>query len=64
MNCCILKNDPYNVIEFKSILIEKASRIIAVSNNTKKDILKFYPHIDPDKIVVIHHGSSIKMIAM
>jgi len=55
------ENDPYNVIEFKSILIEKASRIIAVSNNTKNDILKFYPHIDPDKIVVIYHGSSIKI---
>ncbi|WP_374440801.1 glycosyltransferase family 4 protein [Epilithonimonas sp.] len=55
------ENDPYNVIEFKSLLIEKASRIIAVSNNTKKDILKFYPHINPDKIVVIYHGSSIKI---
>ena len=55
------ENDPYNVVEFKSILIKKASKIIAVSNNTKKDILKFYPQIDPDKIEVIYHGSSIKI---
>lgn len=55
------ENDPYNVTEFKSILITKASKIIAVSNNTKKDILKFYPQIDPDKIEVIYHGSSIKI---
>ena len=55
------ENDPYNVVEFKSILIKKATKIIAVSNNTKKDILKFYPEIDPDKIEVIYHGSSIKI---
>lgn len=55
------EGDPYNVKEFKSILIDKASRIIAVSHNTKKDILKFFPNIDADKIVVIHHGSSIKI---
>lgn len=55
------ENDPYNVVEFKSILIKKASKIIAVSNNTKKDILKFYPQINPDKIEVIYHGSSIKI---
>lgn len=55
------ENDPYNVVEFKSILIKKATKIIAVSNNTKKDILKFYPEIDPDKIEVIYHGSSIRI---
>ncbi|PZU86355.1 MAG: glycosyltransferase family 1 protein [Chryseobacterium sp.] len=55
------ENDPYNVVEYKSILIQKATKIIAVSNNTKKDILKFYPQIDPSKIEVIYHGSSIKI---
>jgi len=47
-------NDKLN----KSILIPKATRIIAVSENTKSDILKFYPSIDPNKISVIHHGYS------
>ncbi len=40
----------------KKILIEKATRIIAVSQNTKRDILKFFPHIDENKIDVIYHG--------
>lgn len=44
----------------KLVLIEKATRIIAVSQNTKKDILKLYPHIDASKIDVIYHGTSIK----
>jgi len=44
----------------KKKLIEKASKIIAVSKNTKKDIIKFYG-IDENKIKVIYHGgSSIK----
>lgn len=55
------ENDPYNVVEFKSKLIEKATKIIAVSHNTKKDIIRFFPQIDPSKIVVIYHGSSIKI---
>lgn len=36
--------------------IKNADRIIAVSNCTKKDILKFYPEIPEEKIAVIYHG--------
>lgn len=36
--------------------ISKATKIIAISENTKRDILHFYPTIDPNRIVVIHHG--------
>lgn len=54
-------NDPYRVIENKKKLIYKATRIIAVSHNTKKDILRIFPDIDGEKIHVIHHGSSIKI---
>lgn len=43
----------------KSKLIPKASKIIAVSENTKKDILRFYD-IDKNKIEVIYNGSSLK----
>lgn len=53
--------DSFKVFERKLQLLEKATKIIAVSNNTKKDIIKVYPQIDPDKIVVIYHGSSIKI---
>lgn len=39
----------------KKILAQKAHHIIAVSENTKKDIVEFY-NIDPAKISVVHHG--------
>lgn len=42
----------------KKELIYKATKIIAVSNNTKNDILRFYPDINPNKIHVIYHGYS------
>lgn len=40
-------------------MITKASRIIAISENTKKDIVNIL-NIDPQKIDVIYHGTSIK----
>jgi glycosyltransferase involved in cell wall biosynthesis len=49
------------LIENKLYLIEKATRIIAVSENTKKDIIAIYPHIDSSKIDVVYHGTSIKV---
>ncbi|MEL1255513.1 glycosyltransferase family 1 protein [Flavobacterium sp. DGU38] len=54
-------DDPWNVIENKKELLEKATKIIAVSKNTKKDIIKFYPNIDESKIEVIYHGNSIQV---
>jgi len=36
--------------------IRNANKIIAVSQNTKDDILRFYDAIKPEKINVIHHG--------
>lgn len=45
----------------KKYLMEKATRIIAVSENTKKDIINMYPHIDSSKIDVVYHGCSIKV---
>ncbi|MFT5251364.1 MAG: glycosyltransferase involved in cell wall biosynthesis [Flavobacteriales bacterium] len=55
------KNDSLNVVENKMYLMEKATRIIAVSENTKQDIIKIYPHIDNAKIDVVYHGCSIKI---
>lgn len=43
----------------KKILIEKADNIIAISKQTKKDILKFYPDISPDKIEVVYLSQTI-----
>ncbi|MDW8851197.1 glycosyltransferase family 1 protein [Flavobacterium sp. MMLR14_040] len=45
----------------KLLLIEKATKIIAVSQNTKNDILRIYPHIEEEKIEVVYHGTSIKI---
>lgn len=49
------------VVPNKKYLMERATRIIAVSENTKKDILNIYPHIDSGKIDVVYHGCSIKV---
>lgn len=44
----------------KKLLIEKASKIIAISNNTKKDLVEIYK-VDPDKITTIYlaHSNSL-----
>lgn len=42
----------------KRLLVEKASKIIAVSENTKKDIIEVYG-IDESKIKVIYLGNSL-----
>jgi glycosyltransferase involved in cell wall biosynthesis len=41
---------------FTGIAVRKSNKIIAVSESTKRDILKFYPEIKEEKIKVIHHG--------
>ena len=36
--------------------LERATALIAVSENTARDIITCYPHIDAKKIIAIHHG--------
>jgi glycosyltransferase involved in cell wall biosynthesis len=43
--------------------IKNATRIIAVSQATKKDILKFYPQITENKISVVHHGFDVQLFS-
>jgi glycosyltransferase involved in cell wall biosynthesis len=43
----------------KKLIMEKATRIIAISENTKADILKIYPHIPESKIDIVHMAYSI-----
>lgn len=45
----------------KKLLAEKATKIIAISENTKKDIIDLL-NINPEKIEVIHHGTNIGKI--
>lgn len=42
----------------KKAAIDRADEIIAISNNTKRDLLKIYPNIDPNIVHVVHHGTS------
>lgn len=48
-----------SIIKWKKVLIEKAAKVIAISENTKKDIIKIYDTVDEDKITVIYLGNSI-----
>ena len=46
-------------IENKKRVIYESDAIIAISENTKRDILKIYPNIPSDKISVIYHGANL-----
>lgn len=47
------------IIRHKRKMFNKANGIIAVSYNTKKDLLKWYPDLENKKIQVIYRGSNI-----
>jgi glycosyltransferase involved in cell wall biosynthesis len=53
----LFKNDP--IIKFKKKIIYKADHIIAISEFTKNELLKFYKNLNPYKISVIYHGCSL-----
>jgi glycosyltransferase involved in cell wall biosynthesis len=48
-----------DMVFYKKELIKKAKRIIAVSNTTKRDLLRFYPFAK-DKVDVVYHGCSFE----
>ncbi|KKR22105.1 MAG: Glycosyl transferase, group 1 [Candidatus Moranbacteria bacterium GW2011_GWA2_39_41] len=50
------KKDLRKLNFFADYSVRNASKIIAVSQSTKQDILKFYPEVKEDKIKVIYHG--------
>lgn len=45
-----------DIISKKKEMINNANSIIAISNFTKEEILRFYPNINESKIKVIYHG--------
>jgi glycosyltransferase involved in cell wall biosynthesis len=51
-------NDKDETIKNKKILLDKASKIIAISENTKKDIINYY-NIPKNKIEVIYLANSL-----
>ena len=46
-------------IDQKNRIIHAADHIVAISECTKKDVLELYPDIEPEKISVVYHGSSM-----
>ncbi|MFA6275471.1 MAG: glycosyltransferase family 1 protein [Pedobacter sp.] len=46
-------------LNHKKGLIEKATKIIAISESTKRDILKIYPNTPAEKIEVVHLAGGI-----
>lgn len=42
-------------IKCRKPLCEKASKVIAISENTKKDVVRLFG-LEPEKVVVVHHG--------
>jgi len=48
----------FTALPNKKEMLERSVQIIAISQNTKSDILKFHPQIPEEKISVIYHGTS------
>lgn len=55
-------NDAKEIIQRKKEVILNAKRIIAISRNTKKDIVELL-HIDPSKIDIIYHSTSMEIFS-
>ena len=47
-------NDPALIVN-KKLICEKASRLIAISESTKKDIINLYG-VSPERVDVVHLG--------
>ena len=45
-----------DIVELQNQSLRRADAIIAVSNNTKKDLLTLFPFVDEKKVHVIYHG--------
>lgn len=50
------KKDLFKINLLTKIAVSRADKIIAISESSKRDILKFYPGTRPEKIKVIYHG--------
>ncbi len=50
------KKDQRRLHLFADFAVKHADKLIAVSESTKRDIIKWYPDVDASKIKVIYHG--------
>lgn len=53
--------DVHRLNWFTDYAVKKADKLIAVSESTKRDILKFYPSVAESKVRVIYHGFDAKL---
>lgn len=53
---CFPAGDRRRLNLYSDYAIARADRIIAVSESTRNDILRFYPTVDPARIRVVYHG--------
>lgn len=51
---------PEQIVKRKKRLIERAAKIVVISENTKRDIIEIYK-TDPEKVEVIYWGSSLNL---
>jgi glycosyltransferase involved in cell wall biosynthesis len=58
---CFTRKELLKLNLLARLAIEKSDRIITISQSSKKDILKFYPKVDSEKIKVIYHGFDREM---
>jgi glycosyltransferase involved in cell wall biosynthesis len=50
------KKDLFKLNKLADFAIKNSEHIIAISNSTKNDIIRFYPKINQEKITVVHNG--------
>ena len=50
----------HKIADIKKILAKRADKIITISEFSKSEILKYYPDIEENKIVIVPQGSSLK----
>lgn len=53
---CFPKKDLFWINLLTKLSVSRSDKIIAISESTKRDILKFYPEVTEDKIKVIYLG--------
>ncbi|RCR71063.1 glycosyltransferase family 4 protein [Larkinella punicea] len=50
----------YRVMQWKKQIIDRATAVIAISENTKRDLIAYY-NIPPERVRVIYLGSSVSL---
>lgn len=55
--------DLFKLNKLANLAINRSDRIIAISNSTKNDIIRFYPSIEKEKISVVYNGFDAELFS-